>query len=215
MRYCEIPGVTHWTYLMQPYIRNVQVFVCPSDTSPIVPEDPVNDRQVPKLSYINNYAAIPAHDYLPAGDAAMDAPAQTIVLTERRKFLPNSQYVIAPYKGTSGFLDTSENGQPCSKTPICPDPTNVSQATNCYAYIDTPTFLKNQDRGAVAKNAAKWDSEFPLVRAYWNRHRDGSNYVFYDGHAKWLRIEQTLGPTHFLWGTKFYPQSAPGLAKCP
>jgi prepilin-type N-terminal cleavage/methylation domain-containing protein/prepilin-type processing-associated H-X9-DG protein len=27
-----------------------------------------------------------------------------------------------------------------------------------------------------------------------HRHNEGSNYMFYDGHAKWLKYEATLGP---------------------
>ncbi len=39
------------------------------------------------------------------------------------------------------------------------------------------------------------DSGLSAVAA---RHRDGSNYTFVDGHAKWLRSEQTVSPKN-LW----------------
>ncbi len=32
----------------------------------------------------------------------------------------------------------------------------------------------------------------------YNRHSDGANYIFADGHVKWLRAEQTLTPVN-LW----------------
>jgi len=39
----------------------------------------------------------------------------------------------------------------------------------------------------------------------WDRHSEGSNYSFFDGHAKWARFESTLNPSNFLWGDKWYP----------
>ncbi len=61
----------HWFYILQPYVKNNQIFVCPSDTNPVTPLTPCGitgvvgetcDGQAPKFSYINNYNAIPAHD---------------------------------------------------------------------------------------------------------------------------------------------------------
>ena len=60
-----------WSWVLQPYIKNVGIFVCPSDPAPVTPKTPcvagMNigvdcDAQVPKFSYVNNYNAIPAHD---------------------------------------------------------------------------------------------------------------------------------------------------------
>ncbi len=36
-------------------------------------------------------------------------------------------------------------------------------------------------------------------------HPGGVNALFADGHVKALRLEQTLNPAAFLWGTRFYP----------
>jgi prepilin-type N-terminal cleavage/methylation domain-containing protein/prepilin-type processing-associated H-X9-DG protein len=33
------------------------------------------------------------------------------------------------------------------------------------------------------------------MRIAYNRHNEGANYVFVDGHAKWHRLEQTVSPT--------------------
>ena len=30
----------HWTYLMQPYIKSFDIFVCPSDANPVTPKFP-------------------------------------------------------------------------------------------------------------------------------------------------------------------------------
>lgn len=39
---------------------------------------------------------------------------------------------------------------------------------------------------------------FPPVWPIQNRHHEGANYCFFDGHAKWLRYEQTVGPVN-MW----------------
>src|SRR5436305_1048280 len=51
----------HWSYNIQPYVKNTAVFVCPSDPNPVTPSSPL-DLQAPKFSYINNYNVMPAHD---------------------------------------------------------------------------------------------------------------------------------------------------------
>jgi prepilin-type N-terminal cleavage/methylation domain-containing protein/prepilin-type processing-associated H-X9-DG protein len=35
-------------------------------------------------------------------------------------------------------------------------------------------------------------------------HLGGSNYVFADGHAKWVKLQDTLNPDHFMWGKRAY-----------
>src|SRR5687768_4616519 len=57
----------HWSYLIQPYVRSDRMFICPADPSPAYTYvDSSSRRQsVSTISYINNYAAIPAHDFHP------------------------------------------------------------------------------------------------------------------------------------------------------
>src|SRR5262249_24845680 len=106
----------HWSYVVQPYVNNVNIFVCPSDSNAVTPNTLCAagqtpgvgcDAQVPKFSYLNNYAAIPAHDYLPVSSAAFGTPASLIVLTERRDKLPQMKKDIGHWKGTGGFYVTN------------------------------------------------------------------------------------------------------------
>jgi prepilin-type processing-associated H-X9-DG protein len=50
-----------------------------------------------------------------------------------------------------------------------------------------------------------WDTQWRrLTRSVAHtRHSGGSNYTFADGHAKWMRGEQTLRPK-VLWGDRTY-----------
>src|SRR5580693_5132969 len=70
----------HWTYNIQPYIKNWNIFVCPSDPAPVTTDSPcpngindvgqVNssgqmycDWAAPVDSYIPIYNVLPAHDW--------------------------------------------------------------------------------------------------------------------------------------------------------
>jgi prepilin-type processing-associated H-X9-DG protein len=57
-----------------------------------------------------------------------------------------------------------------------------------------PQYWGSPPRVADAEmQARQWDPETqrPKTVAY-RRHNGGSNYVFADGHARWLRFEQTF-----------------------
>jgi prepilin-type N-terminal cleavage/methylation domain-containing protein/prepilin-type processing-associated H-X9-DG protein len=207
----EIPIYkVHWSYVVQPYIKNMDIFFCPSDTNPVTPANPcgpggivgVNcDGQAPRFSYINNYNAIPAHDWLPASEAAFTCPAGLIVLGERRNTL-NSGFVIGKWKGAGGFFATSTtHGSSKGGSQICPG--------------DTYRFATKAD-ALIGLNAAS-DKSPEIIRVKWDRHSEGANYNFFDGHAKWARLEATLDPANFLWGDQWYPapfMSSPLGAPC-
>jgi prepilin-type N-terminal cleavage/methylation domain-containing protein/prepilin-type processing-associated H-X9-DG protein len=189
----------HWSYVVQPYVKNQQIFVCPSDPTPVTPLNPCGptdivgetcDGQAPKFSYINNYNAIPAHDWIPPTEAAFEKPASLVVLTERRNLWPNG---TDPGKW-KGF-----------------DAHNPSQAC-----INNPGFVTYAD--TVAALAASTDSNNgqsqETTRLKWDRHSGGANYNFFDGHAKWFRLEQTLNPDNYLYGDKWYPSFNCPYNKC-
>ena len=202
----EIPKIkVHWSYVLQPYVKNERVFVCPSDPTPVTPKIPCTagqtptvdcDAQVPEYSYINNYNAIPAHDWIPPSESEFDKPASMIVLGERRNTMndPNKTK-IGEQKGTSAFIDASgKTGQ------ICPGVT-YRKAT----FDDVKTGLLPSNKNDNPE----------IVRVKYDRHVGGANYAFFDGHAKWFRIEQTLDPNNWQWGDKWYPQPLPLGNPCP
>lgn len=177
----------HWSYVLQPYVKNQQIFVCPSDPAPVTPKDSAIDLQVPRFSYINNYAVIPEHNFIPPAEPIFGSPGSLIVLTERRD-KENNGFAIGSWKGASGFVP----GQPTSGS--------AGLANGSYHQATMPE--------AIAGLAGPKDKML-LTRVRWDRHNGGANYTFFDGHAKWLRIEATLTPGNFLWGEYFYPTLAP------
>ena len=191
----------HWSFLMQPYIKNYQIFLCPSDTNPVTPLTPCAegqtpgvgcDAQAPKFSYINNYNAMPAHDWIPPTEAIFDKPASLIILAERRNKLPNNVQ-IGQWKG----FDAHNPGQSCAAK---------GETTK---FVTTATTLAN-----LAASIENKTSE--VVRVKWDRHTGGSNYTFFDGHAKFQRLESTLDPNNYLYGDQWYPQPLPGAnSSCP
>jgi prepilin-type N-terminal cleavage/methylation domain-containing protein/prepilin-type processing-associated H-X9-DG protein len=203
----KLKAKIHWSYLVQPYVKNLQIFVCPSDTHPVVPlnricgpADTIGvslcDEQAPKFSYINSYNVMPAHDWLPPQEAAIEAPASTIILAERRNNMNDSaQTLIGQWKGTTPFIATSTgHGTGSGSGQVCPGDT--------YRYATMQDVLAGLAPGNANDNPE-------IVRVQYDRHVGGANYNFFDGHAKWYHFEATLDPNNTLWGAHWYPTPNP------
>ncbi|MEP6754602.1 MAG: prepilin-type N-terminal cleavage/methylation domain-containing protein [Chthonomonadales bacterium] len=203
----KLKAKIHWSWIVQPYVKNLQIFVCPSDAHPVVPlnrlcgpGDTIGvslcDEQAPKFSYINNYNAMPAHDWLPPNEAQFDKPSQLIILGERRNNMNDpAMTLIGQWKGVSPFVATSSShGTGSGSGQVCPG--------------DTYRFVTYQDilTGLLPSNS---NDNPEIVRVQFDRHTQGANYSFFDGHAKWFRVEATFNPTNFQWGDTWYPAVNP------
>ena len=197
----------HWSYTVQPYVKNLQIFVCSSDKHPVVPLNRVCgpgdiigvtlcDAQAPKFSYINSYNVMPAHDWLPPSEASFERPGSLVILGERRNNMNDAaQTLIGQWKGTSPFVATStSHGTGAGSGQVCPGDT--------YRFV-TFDDIKN---GLLPSNS---NDNPEIVRVQFDRHSEGSNFSYYDGHAKWNRIEQTFDPNNWQWGDHWYPTPNP------
>ncbi len=125
-----------WPVVMQPYIKNVQLFKCPSDTS-----TPAAGRST------NSYAM--HHDHINGGVSIADftATAQTIVVTEiRGASLDFTNTAIAVYDndslilGTSGWGALTRMGNAFNSAGSETDPNNRYSALRT-AHLDGANYL--------------------------------------------------------------------------
>ncbi len=131
--YCINPTMT-WPNLLMPYVKNNQLFTCPSDP------DEWSIGGGLYLSYIPNYRMFPP------GDTATPTPTKMAQLTK-----PSQTIAIAE----------NADGSTSNLQPDCQYAwgTNGSSASSGYN---------------------RW------ARVSLERHNGGSNYIFADGHAKWM-----------------------------
>lgn len=214
-------GYIQWTGSLQPYVKSEQLFVCPSDanggvspTNCTVATRPgcnagqtyqtagVNDVQVPRLSYIANESLMPrkkgstvAH-LNTVNESAVESVATTILVSEMANNYNSMNgsstsggTAIKSHRPTSGYAGNAAGTSEYDAETVT-TPSTAIYAVPVGAALDaikTPT------------------ATGPHIQyAQLDRHFDGSNHLFADGHAKWLKPAATLNPDAFLWGRFVY-----------
>ena len=179
-----------WTIVVQPYVANVQIFRCPSDPNPCPPcvKSGVTYVQVPLFSYLPNYNVIPAHDWNPVGLGTIDEPASTIMLSERRPLFDSAGAAISSWKGCSAFNPDQPNAVPYGFATMADANSGLAASTLASGQVTDNKSIPTQ-----------------IYRTNWQAHNGGENFMFADGHAKWMTLSSTLDPSNFLWGRKWYP----------
>lgn len=210
-------GYVQWSGSVQPYVKSEQLFVCPSDAGGgIAPTNctraeciasgqtfqtaGINDVQVPRLSYIANEVLMPRKKYAAVplnvvNEAAVDTPAEVISIAEMSSNPANLNgtsstggAAIKSHRPTSGLAEGSATGEYESE-----------DGTGTIYAISPSTAKDAMDNPSSGKPR--------IMYASYKRHLEGGNYLFADGHAKWMKIEQTLNPNNFLWGKRVYSAS--------
>jgi prepilin-type N-terminal cleavage/methylation domain-containing protein/prepilin-type processing-associated H-X9-DG protein len=217
-------GYVQWSGMIMPYTKNQGIFVCPQHavggwaptcftTPPVEPpagqvslRPGVMDNQAYRLSYVPNELLLPRKKYASVPQNCVkvdnvDRPADTIIMGEYTDHM-------------NALLDTSPTGGDAIKSHR---PTNaVSMGGAVFdgeSYVPgTPVIALTYQQAMDAINAAIASNAMGQHHiCYINpeMHNGGSNYIFADGHAKWMKLDQTLNPSNFLWGKKAY--SCPGM----
>jgi len=228
----------HWTFLIQPYVKNWNIFVCQSDPHPFPTDAPCTNgvSDVGKLiggvqtcdwaaqtnSYIPIYNGLPAHDWTTVSMTAYSSPANQIIVAEHRS---DSAAVGDPnsgdgHKGTSGFWPS----QPCgalNPNLALPSPAGATTGDNSsiatgYTYFNanflTQAYAAAQLAGPIGSKAeGKFFKAYDTLRVSWDRHSggQGGNYSFADGHAKYQNLGATMNPSSYEYGDRWYPTQAP------
>jgi prepilin-type N-terminal cleavage/methylation domain-containing protein/prepilin-type processing-associated H-X9-DG protein len=184
-----------WEHKIQPYVKNTQVFLCPS--SPGGPDhDIVNasnktDWRIGATHYAMNKNLTGDPFYGQPGNgsgfgpqklASLNWSAMTIMLSEA----PNGSQVGSithAYDGwgwTNGHLNQINGGG-------SGDPWQANAYTVCSTKNNNGADLKDISDSSKIQHGS-WNGASP---APGRRHKDGGNYVFSDGHAKWYKADAT------------------------
>jgi prepilin-type N-terminal cleavage/methylation domain-containing protein/prepilin-type processing-associated H-X9-DG protein len=235
-------GIHHWSGFIQPYVKNVRIFVCPSDRIGGLP--PTNfslagnnagagipggavsftaglqDEQAPRLSYTANEALMPR----PRGGvggvtigngsqvvalAAVDAPAETIAVTE-----------------FTDYLNAVSGAGPGGTTYKSHRPANAFATDAQGSVYDTSTVMTGRIYGVSPTVAASVFLAQPtapvgggalphLVYVHSGRHAGMDNFLYADGHAKAARVLATLSCASWGWGRRAYSQAGSPAILCP
>lgn len=226
-----------WTFLVQPYIKNWNIFVCPSDPRPF-PTDKLCTNGIQDVgvlyngvqtcdwaaqydSYIPVYNAMPAHDWTTVSLSVYNSPSSQAVVTEHRLDSASQTDANAGdgHKGTSGFWPSQPCGQ-LNPNLALPSPTSASKGNaqstaTGYTYFNA-AFLQTawasaQAAGPIGSKAmGTFFKAYDAVRVAWDRHTSGqgANYAFADGHAKYQNLGQITNPTNYELGDHWYPTQA-------
>jgi len=194
-------AILGWVDLIEPYVKNRQIFKCPSDAKSIVPlpagtldmqGNPATRGHVFgggatgssggewQSSYARNNN-LANNGTSTATLAAINYPTSTILVLE---FAANSgggdngneHGNASPY---SIVRPESVNADPC----VGYDPNNTTNNMSNYFSILLPEQQANE-RGQLSST----------------RHSGGANYGFVDGHAKWYRPEKIKGQCGYTTG---------------
>ncbi|MHB8635767.1 MAG: prepilin-type N-terminal cleavage/methylation domain-containing protein [Fimbriimonadaceae bacterium] len=219
----------HFTYLLQPYVKNYQIFIAPADSTPNLPAHPCPngtsdfgkldssgqqycDWQYPN-SYLPAYNVMPAHDWLPVSTTTFPTPANMIMIADRRYVSGDGTTFYSGKKGVDGFNPS----QPCTQEGAKFDPTLAAAGVNeqpssdltHYGFWNTAAILWWQNNMA--------GNDDPNVdRVWYDQYFGNSNYAFADGHVKTLSLGATLVDQFgsYMYGDTFYPSINPQDGTC-
>jgi len=229
-------GINSWSGLVMPYVKSNKAFICPDDlvkgqppTNFDIATDNMGegipsgatsgvaglqDNQAPRLSYGVNEQLMPR----PRGGVGGTIIGQTQnIVTSTQVDDPANTITIGEF---TDYLNALSGGGPGgirfkSHRPIDAlaldalgtIPYDVSNTNNSPIYTVSPKAAKTLfDAQPTIPFGA---SSFPhLVYLNAGRHggKLGNNFVFQDGHVKFMQVKQTLDCTHWAWGKKAYNQ---------
>jgi prepilin-type N-terminal cleavage/methylation domain-containing protein/prepilin-type processing-associated H-X9-DG protein len=222
----------HFTYLLQPYIKNYGIFIAPADSTPDQPAYPCPngsadfgqlnssgemycDWQYPN-SYIPAYNVIPAHDWLPVAYTVFPEPATIIAMADRRyqSTDPTNPTIFSGKKGVSGFNPS----QPCTQEGATFNASLGAEGVSepVQSSLTTYGFWNAAAIQYQLTQMTNGNDDPDVDRVWFDEYTQNSNYAFADGHAKSQSLGATLVPVvgQYEYGDTFYPSINPADGTC-
>ena len=94
----------------------------------------------------------------------------------------------------------SKCGGACLPTPLQRVSDLVVLADSCHAMGDNWRFAWPNAPGSYSTSPRKCDNARNIMNPDWARHMGGDNFVFADGHAKWLEATAFYGKWSSTYG---------------
>jgi prepilin-type N-terminal cleavage/methylation domain-containing protein/prepilin-type processing-associated H-X9-DG protein len=169
--YSTLPN-RRWYYLLDPYVKNTQIYMCPS-----APDITVTNASIP--FGVSKAASVPLGYGINAnicGYASLTSPGG----------LALSQ--INDSAGTTLIVETAQ---------FTDQILTINDPMKWVPYGNASVDIQFSPPGDLTANSTRWsscgssgnDCRRPIAR-----HNGGMNAVYCDGHAKWSKVEQFVGP---------------------
>lgn len=171
----------HWSGAIRPYTKNDDLWVCPGAKFKMTKENP-GDISAPLLTYRPNEAIMPRPRFAAQGYArphhvvnssAIEATADVIAIAEAGEEQRSSANGVHAFLPKEPYLDASP--------------------------IRRATIAEIMNGGLNGEAGADTRIQYITIA----RHNLGANYSFADGHAKWLKVAQTV-EANWKWGERYY-----------
>ena len=220
-----VGGYTHWTGMLQPYVKNLQIFVSPNDpTRGLAPTNFINnnggygapagqvtqyalqDNQAPRVSYSANALIMPRKrrtiDPMNViGATVIDDVAGIILLA------PQTNYPSCINDGSSASGIAFKSHRPANGI-LLPDGVTKFQGeapaeVGLASYRAVPKARALQDF-ADCKAGLTSTAYSHLVYTQPDRFGNGANYTYADTHAKFAALDATINQSNYQWGKRAY-----------
>ncbi|MDX1934109.1 MAG: DUF1559 domain-containing protein [Capsulimonadales bacterium] len=168
-----------WLWCIYPYIKNWDVYNCPSDGNSIAGTDFVNRYYYTSYGYNYGYFADFTSEYMCPGASATThgwpgislasvlRPANIITFVDNSGKEPGTRSAGGYW--LAGSTINPPDANPSEKTFYAPSDTGWGNGCKSYHGLD---------------EGNKWDQ----LGGVHPRHSDGANAAFSDGHVKWFRL---------------------------
>ncbi len=218
-----VGGYSHWSGMIQPYVKNLEIFKSPVDpTGGLAPTNFINnnqgygapggqvtqynlqDNQAPRISYLPNALVMPrkrrsADPMNVVSQTAFEEVAQIIMLA------PMTHYPTCINDSSSASGVAYKTHRPANGILL---PNGTKFQGEDPAEVGLPRYLAvgitRAKTELAACRAAGSTSYSHIVYAQPDRFGRGANYTYSDTHAKFADLEATLNPDRFQWGKRAY-----------